>query len=353
MRATALLLVGALAGCALSGCGSKTGLGVPEARIDAGPDAGRDAGTDAGRDAGTDAGLDASVCVPGTVRLEASETEVVFVIDRSGSMLASFDGLPPVAGELSRWEILETAMRDALEVFDARVAVGAKFFPSRSERTVEDDCAVFPGLEVGIGPGRAGAILSHFGRWNPAGGTPVGPALREALDALRARASPTTAQFIVVATDGAPTCGPDAVSDALAVITEAHDEGIDVYVIGIASSEREVELLDVMAVAGGRPRPPDPRTGRRFYDASDPATLGVLLGDVTSDLARCVFSVPVPPDEDDEVDVQVDGASVPRDLERAEGWDWTSDRRGQLSLFGDACARATSGATVRAIITCN
>jgi hypothetical protein len=267
-------------------------------------------------------------------------------------MRAAFDGLPPGVGEPSRWALLERAMSEALSVFDERIGVGAKFFPSRSGRPVEDDCAVFDGLDVPIGPGRAEGVITQFARWNPAGGTPLGPATREALDALLARDSPNSAQFIVVATDGAPTCAPDAFPQALEVIREAHeDHGVDVYVLGIASTEPEVERLDVLAVQGGRPRPLGEE--RRFYDARDPELLSSLLNEITRDLAQCVFSVPFPPGEEDEVEVLVAGETIPRDEERVNGWDWTSDRRQQLSLFGDACERAIdSGGRVRANITC-
>ena len=257
----------ALLGLALASCGSKTPLLLERADASVRVDAGSfDAGTDAGFDAGTDAG---PTCVPGGVPLEASTVEVVFVIDRSGSMQLTFDGEMPVR-EPSRWEVLEAALSDALMVFDDRIGVGAKFFPTQTMRATEGPCDVFDGLDVRINPGSAPGIISHFTRYDPFGGTPLGPALREALDALQASPSEDSAQFIVAATDGAPTCGEDAVSDALDVIRESHERnGIDVYVIGIASTPREVDLLDIMATAGGRPRPST--EPRRFYDARDPA----------------------------------------------------------------------------------
>ncbi|MEQ8455306.1 MAG: vWA domain-containing protein [Sandaracinaceae bacterium] len=339
---------------AASACGSKTDLAIDPP--DAAPPPAEDAGMDAAvtLDSGFDAGVDAApVCVPGIVALDPSTVEVVFVVDRSGSMLAAFDGRPPVGGERSRWEILESAMGNALSVFDDRIGVGAKFFPSQSIRAEEGPCDVFSGLDVEIGPGRAPGVISQFSRWNPNGGTPVAVATRQALDALLARADDNNAQFIVVATDGAPTCGESPRADALEVIREAHEEhGVDVYVVGIASTDPEVELLDVMAVTGGRPRPDS--EPRRFYDASDPGLLESLLSEITRDLVQCVFAVPIPPDEDDVVEVLVSGDSIPRDPTREDGWDWTNERRAQLSLFGEACERAiASGGAVRANITCN
>lgn len=343
----ACIMVAALASLS---CGSKTGLG--QESPDAGPpfDAGADAGVDAGFDAGSDAGI---VCVPGVVALDESTVEVVFVIDRSGSMGLSFDGDRPGPREQTRWETLEISLSAALIVFDDRIGVGAKFFPTQTIRATEGPCDVFGGLEVGIGPGRVPGIVSQFARFDPSGGTPLALAMREAVDALLARADENSAQFIVAATDGAPSCSDDAEINALELIREAHeDHGIDVFVLGIASTPPEVALLEMMADLGGRPRPA--AEGRSFYDARDPDLLESLLGEIARDLTQCVFAVPIPPDEDDVIEVLVAGETIPRDEGRTEGWDFTNESRAQLSLFGRACEAAiASGGMVRAIITCN
>ncbi|MBX3271780.1 MAG: VWA domain-containing protein [Sandaracinaceae bacterium] len=347
MKACALVAALALA----LGCGSRTGLGVEAYDAGSARDAGSDAGSDAGLDAGTDAGVDAGlVCRPGVVRLEQGIAEVVFVVDRSGSMAFGFDGLPAGRGE-SRWEILERALGAALEAFDERVSVGAKFFPTQTMRATEGPCDVLEGLDVDVGPGRAPGILTQFRRYTPFGGTPVGPATRVALDALLARADERRSQFIVIATDGAPTCGGSAVREVVEAVRAARDDhGIDVYVVGISSAPGEVDLLNQLAISGGRPRPST--EARRFYDARDPELLGTLLGEIARDLARCVFAVPVPPREDDVVEVSVGGMTVPHDPTRESGWDWTGPGRAQISLFGAACDRATGGAAVRANIAC-
>jgi hypothetical protein len=340
MRAIAALLL-------LTACGARTGLLIEREEIDGGMDAGM---ADGGRDAGRDGGPDATVCVPGEVALEAGEIDVVFVIDRSGSMLAGYDGDTPAAGEPTRWELLEESMSEALVSFDdPRISVGAKFFPSRTRRGEPDLCAVNDRLDARLGPLSSGGILAEFRAWEPSGGTPLGPAIDVAVRSL-SEAGEDRAQFIVVAPDGAPTCDRDPVGHTLRAIEDAHGElGIDVLVVGIASTEPEVALLDMFAVAGGRPLDGE----RRFYDARDPDLLTVLLSDVTRDLAQCVFAVPIPPGPEDVIEVLVAGASTPRDEARLDGWDWTNESRAQLGLFGPTCERArASGGAVRAIITC-
>ncbi|MCC6873324.1 MAG: VWA domain-containing protein [Sandaracinaceae bacterium] len=340
----------------VAGCGARTGLGADA--FDAAPPA-LDAGIDAPPpiDAGLDAGTDARVCVPGVVVLRASPVEVVFTVDRSGSMRATFEGGSPGPGELSRWETLRMALEGPLASFDARIEAGAKFFPSRSLRPTDDDCAVFDRLDVEIGPGRGDAILSYFARFGPAGGTPIGPAVTRATDALRA-SSPNgeAAQFIVLATDGEPSCQVPGeprspLELALESVRAAHeDHGIDVFVIGIASTGPQIAVLEELARLGGRARPGG---GPSYYYARDPEALDAVLGGIARDLAQCAFEVPVPPTDRDRVRVLIGGEEIRQDAARANGWDWMTPGRTQLGLFGSACdAAVAAGGRVRADIVC-
>ena len=338
----------------VASCGARTGLGADA--FDAAPPP-RDAGIDAPIDAGLDAGTDARVCVPGVVVLRASPVEVVLTIDRSGSMTWAFDGASPGPGELSRWETLRLALVEPLASFDARVEVGAKFFPSRSLRPTPESCLVTDSLDIGIGPGRGDAILSFFSRFDPAGNTPIGPAVSRATDALRASSpSGEAAQFIVLATDGQPSCpDPDGsrspVELALESVRAAHEDyGIDVFVIGIASTGPEVATLEALARVGGRARPGG---GPSYYDARDPEALDAVLGGIARDLAQCAFEVPVPPTDMDQVRVLIGGEEIRQDATRANGWDWMTPGRTQLGLFGPACdAAIAAGGRVRADIVC-
>jgi hypothetical protein len=332
------------AACVALGCGAKTGL-----RVD--PNA-RDGGIDAQivrSDAGRDAGPDANVCIPGVIALEGASIEVVFVIDRSGSMMASYaGGVPAPLGEM-RWDILRDAMAGALATFDdPRISVGAKFFPSRTDRPTEDECGVREGLDVPIGPKHSEGVISHFFRYGPLGGTPVGPAIDQARAALTAVAGSNAAQFMILATDGEPSCGPGAGADAIDAIRTAHEDfGIDIFVVGIGST---IGLLDEMAIEGGRARPAE--EGTRYYEATEPALLEELLNEITRDVALCTFAVPAPPSAEVGVDVFVGSEPTEQDETRTNGWDWTNDEHRQLGLFGDACARAIETRDVRANLRC-
>src|SRR3954454_16431798 len=114
---------------AMGACGSRTGLfgsdspgGLPDGAL---PDA-----------QVTDGPPDGKVpCTPGRFGFELATAQLMFVIDRSGSMAFALDGrrpdqagnLPP--GVLSRWDTLRDALFQTITPFDNTLAMGAKFFP--------------------------------------------------------------------------------------------------------------------------------------------------------------------------------------------------------------------------------
>jgi hypothetical protein len=351
---------GALIAC-WTGCGAKTGLLVPDAEV------AMDAATP--RDAGPDAR-----CSDVPIAFTRREVEATFVIDRSGSMGFTWDGLPGGSGLPTRWEIVRDTLAGVLPPYDARIAMGAKLFPDGP------GCGLGPGLDVRPHLRAVPDVLALFDRWLPEGGTPTAVALRLALEALGPRTD--SPRIIVLATDGAPNCndmpdeppetcvctgtrrqclapppyGPEECLDAtrtLDVLRAAYsDQGVPVVVIGIDDPSRPdlADFLDRMAIAGGWPRPEG--MGRRFYDAREPEDLATAFGDIAELISRCVLTARVPPPEGAIVDLQIDGRSVPRDPGHVNGWDWTDPERGVLALFGESCDALTAGSSVAANIIC-
>jgi hypothetical protein len=403
LRFSALLWV--FAACA--GCGAKTGLDVPpfperadtgsrdggmDARVDAAPGDAGDAGDAAdaadvgmdGRivvDAGPDAALrDAAfpdgppICVPGRFPLALTTAELMLVIDRSGSMRQSIDGDPVPPRAEWRWFVLRDALAGSLTDLDPRIRVGAKFFPDPIPVGTTDPiaaCVSSPGVDFAPASGTAPAILARFDDPWPAGGTPTAEALTRAATALTAHR-----RYLLLATDGAPNCNPDAeppppscicTSTLLAclgtngvlnclderhtvdVITDLASRGIPTFVVGIEDRLRVEfsDTLDAMAVAGGRPRHVPGE--RQFYSAESPEQLSAAVADITSSIVDCGFFTPSLPSGDEHFRVAIDGVEIPED--DANGWIWTDRFWGELDLAGDACERARApGAVVEALI---
>jgi hypothetical protein len=335
------------------GCGAKTGLTIPDADSDMDASVTTDS---AAPDVGPDApALDAR-CPDRPIVLERTDVETVFVMDGSGSMGLTWDGLPFGAGLPSRWMIVRDTLADVLPPFDRTLAIGAKLFPDGGE------CEVTGGLDIAPHTGAVPELLALFDRWVPEGGTPTAMALRATLDV------PGEGPRVIVATmDGGPNCnddpgvppeecvcttarraclapppdGPQACLDAertLDVVRESYEaHGTPVVIVGIDDPTRPdlSDFLDEMALAGGWARPAG--SERRFFNAREPEDLRAAFGEITELVSRCVFVVGTPPPDDAVVVVQVGGEEVPHDPAHVDGWDWTDRDRGALAFFGPAC----------------
>lgn len=387
---------------ALSACGAKTGLRVPEASMDSSMDATRDVvdvqdAPDAldvpdVRDVVED---EVAACVPGRFALDRRGAEIMFVIDRSNSMAFSLEGATNPGMLPTRWQVLRDALQMVLPMFERTVSFGAKFYPQVVAPNNPDlmaNCTSAPGIDLAPALGNSTPLINFFRTTRPGGGTPTHDGLRQASQYLRARPGRGSARYIVLATDGGPNCnamppvphtscvctssdpnacradprvGPfNCLDDArtVALIREIATPAdpallaIPVYVVGLDGSMMSREdllgVLDAMAVAGTRPRPAMPGE-RRYYSVRRPEDLQSAFQTIVAPLARCAYVTPSRPDNPDEIDIEVNGRLVPRDATRNEGWDWTDASFGEITFFGAACTQASAtNATVSARVGC-
>ncbi len=334
-------------------CGARTGLAEPDSA--------------AAGDAASDALVRFDSCVTGRFTAARREARMVFVIDRSGSMTQTF-----AAGERgSRWDAMRSALEQTLPRFEGSMQMGALMFPRVPEgpRAALQSCDLPPGdgLDVAPAAGNASTLLAVVGRTTPAGATPTAAAIARATRYLTSHAAPGLAQYLALATDGAPNCNADldpatcacpiaggcgvgalgprnCLDDdgTVAAITEARSRGVATYVIGIDGDleARFVDVLDRMAVAGGRAL----AGPRRYYSIRERGQLAAAFEDIARTVSRCAFVTPSRPDAPDRITVRAGGAPVPRDPTRRDGWDWTDRDYGEVTLFGPACDRALAPA---------
>jgi hypothetical protein len=307
---------------ALAACGARSGLDVP------------------------DANRDVPVVCEERVALRRARPSVMLAIDRSGSM-----DLPLGSSGMTRAQGLRSAFATALPELDERIDFGALLYPiTNGELDTGDACNLAPAIDVALRSSSADAIVEAIDLHPPSGGTPTHDALSRAYEALRDRIG-AFAPAVVLATDGGPNCdpadrgqpwyglSPESCLDAgfdpnlciddertLPVIDEARASGIPTYVIGVdVTLPILVEVLDAMAIAGGRPRDAE----RRYYDASRREEILSALEDIADDISRCTFVPEMPIDPSGTVHID----------DRPED-DWELGPSGTIQLDGDTCERA-------------
>ncbi len=363
----------------LAACGAKTGLLVPDVttREDAAIDA-----PDAPDVRDAPDVPDVRVCVPGRFTLQARAADMLLVIDRSTSMNQSLGA----AG--SKWRVLQGALQSTLPRYEDAINVGALFYPEDGAETRTASCS-FPNVPtVDIEPAarNASRVLNVFTATGPGGSTPTAAALVRAYTWIVRHPNRLRARYLVLATDGAPDCngslnpatctcvgggggggggrcGSDAnrcLDDVRTISTVRQIAAnaalsIPTYVIGIASDAdvNFTNTLTAMAVAGGRPN----RTAAgepTFYSVARSEDLPRAFSAIQNAIARCSFVAPTRPADGDYVSITVNGAAIPRDTARVNGWDWTDRAFGELTLFGAACpSDASPSTTVDGTVACH
>jgi hypothetical protein len=274
-------------------------------------------------------------CAASDFQLVRRDAEVLFVVDRSGSMSTAI--ATSATGYVSRWDALHNALVATLPRYESALTLGLFLFPNNS-----DSCGIRADDRVDVAPARNNAteVLRELRRFGPNGRTPTGAAILYGARYLLRRAASNVSRTLVLATDGAPTCtvgGGDEVADAVSAIAMARAQGISTHVIGISAPGETtlVSALDRMAVAGGHPL----AGPVRHYAIHDPAALERAFTDIPRSLSECTWHAPVAAPMEGVVTLRAGAVTIPRDPTRRDGWDWTDPTRGEVTLYGSACAR--------------
>ncbi len=354
------------ASIALAACGAKTGLRIPT--FDGGMDAARipDVGIDApdapdAHDAFSPDVPDTLTCITGRFPLLRGTTEVMFVIDRSGSMASNLDGssTPP-----RRWDVLHDALAMTLPPFQDTLAMGAFAYPRRFDGSVVRSCQLTRVIDSDTALNNADGVLSVLTMSDPWGATPTSDAIDFAGSTLLPRVTIDHSVTIVLSTDGGPNCnvgldpdtcectslGPMGMPTCNGMPTECLDDvrttstiaglaarGIATFVIGLDGDAEpaEVRALGEMARAGGRP---NTRAGEpAYYSARQPAQVQAAIETIERSITRCTLRSPSRPDDPNAVTVTLDGMPIARDTTHMDGWDWTDLDFGHVAFFGPAC----------------
>jgi hypothetical protein len=366
-------------------CGSG---GHPKPYTGLNPDAGGSGGGGTGGNAGLDATLSDGPPAPDSpglcgnlvVPVVADMPNLYFIVDRSGSMA---DPLP--GNNYNKYVNARIAMGNVLRAIGHRVRYGAAAFPMPGGAIL--GCG--PGKEIFpttqgdpasyAAEGKQGpvltSLLTQLANIAPEGGTPTSASIDNVAPILKALPGKT---FVILETDGAPNCNPNAVCTAdqcdlnLAglvingiscqaptnccdpqtipdgqldcvdgnasanAVAALYQAGILTYVVGMPGSELFAGVLDQMAVAGGTARPTSPK----YYPVTDADVLTATLKEIGIKVAiSCDVTLDQKPPDKSLVNVYLDSSLVQYDP--IDGWSWTSDT--SLTVNGASCAQLKSG----------
>jgi hypothetical protein len=263
-----------------------------------------------GDGSGADGQMSDGFPICGTFALEASSVppNMLLVVDKSGSM----DDPTSAGSNRSKMDDLKDAVDTLLSSGDGTIRFGWMAFPN------DDSCA--PGrVSVQIGDDTVSTIQGRLLMLSSNGGTPTGTSLAAADSYLAGLADTLHRSFVVLITDGMPTCpngdgrNPNEADNQLArdAVTSLRGHGFDTFVIGLGSNLNDTnpDLLNDMAVAGGWPQDGNVK----YFQANSLAQLNAVLAQIGGQVIGCNLALNQVPEYPNYLFVFFDGVAVPRD----------------------------------------
>ena len=288
--------------------------------------------------------------------------EILILLDRSGSMNEDIKGgtcndggigVGANCGATSKWALMVLAINQVVMETEADVNWGLKFFPDNTTNS----CNVSTTAAVPVGAGNAGAIASaimastsaNAGVMTGYNNTPTRSGMVGATTYLQS-VTTTNPKFILLATDGVPTCsalGVGGMDDAAseAAVAAANTAGFKTFVVGIATGGSADLTLSTLANAGGLPRQGTPS----YYPVSTAADLAAAVRTFIGAANTCTFQVGPAPTDDGTTDVNRivvygDGVEIKIDTTHTNGYDYTDSTHQSIEVHGPQCDQIKTGA---------
>lgn len=335
-------------------------------------------------------GILTGACVStGTIEASLRPANLLFLIDRSGSMNCN---LPPLtnsadceataertdATQPSKWEIVRDALKQVIATLPESARAGITYFSN------DDRCGVQSRPHVALRalePSQRSSVDASLDAVEPQGGTPIVGALILAYKHLNPDQTedvPHGNRFVVLLTDGQEGCAADEIPRLLDTeLPKAERAAITTFVIGVPGSEVNRAFLSRLAFAGGTPSRPDcdatnsdPTVGDCHFDMTRDndlaAALSRALDAIGGRALSCEFDVPQPMNggvlDHDKVNVVytehqgseerliAQDAASPCDG-GANGWQYNADKS-KVLLCGGACETVRRAASIRIALGC-
>lgn len=318
-------------------------------------------------DGSSGAGGDAA-CAKSVTEAELEPANILFVIDRSGSMncnppplqsssACELNPTPKDPNKPTRWQIVAAALKDTIAKMPPTTNVGISYFSTDSSCGVTQQPAV---AIATLSAPQLDALEASIDAVKPKGATPIVGAVTLGYKHLFEDVKLPGNSFVVLLTDGAETCAPQ-LQDKLVdqTVPAALSVKIRTFVIGAPGSDPARSLLSRVAWAGGTANDPQCKhpsapanVGDCHFDMTDPnldfaTELNAALKAITGTALSCELEVPSAVGEDvdyDKVNVTFtpsDGPDVPllqdnQPCASGSGWQYNADKT-KILICGETC----------------
>jgi hypothetical protein len=295
-------------------------------------------------------------CAHQDFNLERKPAEILIVLDRSASMKD-----PPTGSTgTSKWDLVVPGVNEVVTATNTAVSWGLKVFPE-GEGSECIAASVTSAVPVKIAPADASAVTAAVTATTPEGnGTPTGDAIKAAVTYLKTLTD-TNPKFILLATDGEPSCAgtskdsTGARTYAVQAVTDAATAGFKTFVVGVATTKTTAtQALNDMAVAGQMARADTNPLATKFYLASTKDELVSSLQVITGQVSSCTFTLTATPPDPTNIAVKVNGMKAPPDKTHMNGWDYTSSDNLNVEVYGSWCdqIKGVSANSVNFVLGC-
>jgi hypothetical protein len=204
-------------------------------------------------------------------------------------------------------------------------------------------CAGNIKLDVPVQPRNAAPIAQVVDQSITLGNTPTGAALQQALTILGDRKpaldTRTKPAFVLLVTDGDPSCDPTLVIDPLGDVAQQDaakagvgalkNASIPTYVVGYQIDPSRQNLMNELAQLGGT---------LMYHPVEDAQGIVDAFRQITKDVVSCEFDLNNVPPDLTKVRIEIDSRTIP--LNDPNGW--VIDGR-HVTLKGAACMGLKDG----------